>query len=173
MIRLIAAIDRKRGIAKQGFQPWFIPADGEYFGQQTKLYGAVILVGSTTFKTFSGPLTGRQNYVLTRDKTPIDGVELVHDLASFLKDYVTKDLWVIGGANVFAQIMELERADELYLTQIEADFGCNQFFPHFGDTYTLVEESDLHEQNGFIFTYNRYVKQSSIVASPQPTAQSA
>src|SRR5665213_105571 len=105
MIRLIAALDRTRGIAKQGFQPWFIPEDTQSFKQLTKQYGGNVLVGSTTFKTFKGPMSERQNYVLTRDKTPIEGVELVHDLEPFLKQYQEKDLWVVGGANVFAQVI--------------------------------------------------------------------
>lgn len=162
MIRLIVAYDRQRGIAKQGFQPWKIPEDGTYFSQMTKSLGGNILVGSTTFKTLKGPLAGRTNYVLTSDKTPIDGVELVHDLSNFLKEYSQKDVWVVGGANVYGQVLELGLADELYITKIEADFGCNQFFPSFGDEFKLAEQSDLHEQNGFIFKYEVYSKTPTI-----------
>src|ERR1700679_1620258 len=93
MIRLIAAIDRKRGVAKGGLQPWYIPEDERYFGEQTKKNGGAVLVGSTTFKTFHEPLAGRQNYVLTSDRTPITGAELVNDLEKFLKDFQNKDLW--------------------------------------------------------------------------------
>jgi dihydrofolate reductase len=77
MIRLIVAHDRQRGIAKQGFQPWKIPEDETYFSEKTKSCGGIILLGSTTYKTLKGPLPDRKNYVLTSDKTPIDGVELV------------------------------------------------------------------------------------------------
>lgn len=158
MIRLIVAHDRQRGIAKQGFQPWKIPDDESYFSKKTKSCGGVVLVGSTTFKTLKGPLEGRKNYVLTSDNTPIDGVELVHDLSKFLKDYIDIDVWVVGGANVYGQVFELDLANELYITKIEADFGCNQFFPIVGDEFKLVEQSDLHEQNGFIFKYEVYSK---------------
>jgi dihydrofolate reductase len=158
MIRLIVAHDRQRGIAKQGFQPWKIPEDETYFSEKTKSCGGIILLGSTTYKTLKGPLPDRKNYVLTSDKTPIDGVELVHDLDKFLKDYADKDLWVVGGANVYGQVLDLGLVDELYITTIEADFGCNQFFPTFGEEFKLVNESDLHEQNGFIFKYEVYAK---------------
>lgn len=156
MIRLIAAIDRKHGIAKQGFQPWSIPDDEAYFTNMTKQNGGIILVGSTTFKMFQGPLRERRNFVLTSDKTPIEGAELVHNLEHFLKDMREQDIWVIGGANVYSQIMQMKRADELYLTRIEADFGCNQFFPEYGEEFELVSKSDLHEQNGFIYSYEVY-----------------
>ncbi len=156
MIRVIAAIDRKKGLGKQDFQPWYIPDDEAYFTEQTEAHGGIVLVGSTTFKTFKGPLASRKNYVLTRDTEPVEGVTLVHDLDQFLRDFQDKDLWVIGGANVFAQVIESGKADELYLTHINADFGCNQFFPPYDKEFNLVAQSDLHEQNGFIFTFARY-----------------
>jgi len=158
MIRLIAAIDRKKGIAKGGLQPWHIPEDEQYFTEQTKQYGGTVLVGGTTFRTFREPLSGRRNYVLTRDKTPLAGAEIVDDLDKFLKDFQDKDLWVVGGANVYAQVLQAGRADELYLTHIQADFGCNQFFPEYESAFQLAEQSDLHEQNGFIFSFARYTK---------------
>jgi dihydrofolate reductase len=161
MFRLIAAIDRRRGIAKGGFQPWYIPEEQQYFKKQTLSMGATVLVGSTSFKRFkNGPLADRKNYVLTHDKAPIEGVELVHDLEKFLRDWQDKDVWIIGGADVFAQVMELGRADELYLTHIEADFGCHQFFPPYDD-YMLVKRSDMREQNGFIFTFAKYTANKS------------
>lgn len=157
MFRLIAAVDRNRGLAKQGVIPWHIPHDEWYYTRQTKTFGGVVLAGATTYKTYRRqPLPGRQNYVLTHDKTPLEGVELVHDLEKFLDEWQSRDVWVIGGANVFAQVMELGRADELYLTHVQAEFGCNQFFPAYEDAYDKFEESDLQEQNGFIFTYAKY-----------------
>ncbi|HVV25715.1 MAG TPA: dihydrofolate reductase [Candidatus Saccharimonadales bacterium] len=156
MIRLIAAVDRKLGIAKGGIQPWYIPEDEHYFTDQTKKYGGAVLVGSTTFRTFRAPLAERQNYVLTRDREPINGAEIVTDLEKFLKDFQDRDLWVVGGADVFAQVVQAGKADELYLTHIQANFGCNQFFPAYEQAFKLAEQSDLHEQNGFIFTFARY-----------------
>lgn len=158
MIRLIAAIDRQRGLAKQGFQPWYIPEDEQRFTELTKQYNGHVLVGGTTFRTFHGPLADRDNYVLTRDKTPIEGVELVHDLKKFLAEFKNRDLWVIGGANVFTEVMELGRADELHLTHIDADFSCNQFFPEYAADFKLQQRTDKREQNGFNYTYAWYTR---------------
>src|ERR1700747_2339549 len=101
MIRLIAALDRQRGIGKHGGQPWKIPDDEAYFARCTKADGGHILVGSTTFKTFHRPLLDRKNYVLTHHEESITGAEIVHDLSNFLDNYADKVLWVIGDANVF------------------------------------------------------------------------
>jgi len=160
MIRLIAAIDRKRGLAKHGILPWFIPEDEKYFTDQTKTHGGHVLTGGMTFRdTYKGrPLVNRQNYILTRQDEPIEGAKVVHDLAKFLEDFRDKDLWVAGGAGVFEQVMEAGQADELYLTHIDADFRCDQFFPEYKDKFKLVEESEPREQNGFNFRYARYTK---------------
>ncbi len=158
MIRLIVAIDRKSGLAKKGFQPWYLPEDERYFTEKTKSFGGENLIGSTTFKTFQGPLTERKNYVLTRDDTPIEGVELVHNIENFLKTYKGKDLWIVGGTNVFQQVMDLGYADELYITHIDADFGCDQFFPEYNDKFVLSSTSENREENGFTFQYCVYTK---------------
>lgn len=162
MNRLIAAIDRKHGVAKQGILPWFIPEDEAYFTNKTKEFGGNVLTGSTTFAhTYKhGSLSGRQNFILTHNTEPIDGVTLVNDLAKFLEEFKDKELWVAGGANVFTQVMELGQADELYLTMIDADFGCNQFFPDFNKEYVLKEQSEAKEQNGFHFTFAIYTKKT-------------
>ncbi len=155
MIRLIVAMDSRHGIGKKGFQPWYIPTDEKFFTEHTKLYGGHVLVGSTTFRTFKGPLIDRHNYVLTRDETPITGTILVHDLTKFMEDFRNRDLWVIGGAQVFAQVMDADLADELYITHIAADFGCDQFFPAY-DAFHKVEDSGPQQENGFSFNFVRY-----------------
>lgn len=161
MIRLIAAIDRKRGIAKHGYLPWYLPEDERFFTEQTKTHGGHVLTGGITFRnTYKGrPLKGRHNYILTHDPRPIKGAVAVNNLKKFLAQWDdAKDLWVAGGAEVFEEIMQAGKADELYLTLIDADFGCDQFFPEYEKDYKLVEQSQPREQNGFRFAYARYAK---------------
>jgi dihydrofolate reductase len=153
MIRHIVALDQKYGMAKNGGQPWNIPDDSQYFRDQTRSHGGQVLVGMTTFKTFDHPLSQRTNFVVTHQQEPIAGATLVHDLSRFFAE--TKgDIWVAGGASIFAQTMDV--ADELYVTRIEADFGCDQFYPQFDDEFTLSHQSELKEQNGFHYRYEIY-----------------
>lgn len=156
MIRLIAAIDRRRGMGKHNIQPWYVPADERYFTENTHKFGGNILVGGNTFRgsMLGRPLSGRTNYLVTHDKTPVAGVTLVHDIKKFLDEF-QQDLWVIGGAQVFEQAMTLGYADELYLTHIDADFGCDRFFPAFDD-FEQVTHSEPFEENGFHFYYSVY-----------------
>jgi dihydrofolate reductase len=160
MIRLIVAIDRRRGLAKKGIMPWWIPEDEKYFTDQTKTHGGHVLTGGTTFRnTYKAkPLADRQNYILTHQDEPIEGARVVHDLGKFLDGFQDKDLWVAGGAAVFEQVMQAGKADELYVTHIDADFRCDQFFPEYEDSFTLADQTEPKEQNGFTYTYARYVK---------------
>jgi len=158
MIRLIAAVDRQLGIGKHGGQPWYLPTDEAYFAECTKSLGGKILVGSTTFRTFKRALPERANYVLTSHDEPLEGAELVHDLAAFLDSFAEQDLWVVGGANVFQEVIDLGKADELYLTHIDANFGCQVFFPSYETKFKLIEQGEEQEENGFRFRYAKYAK---------------
>lgn len=159
MNRLIVAVDRELGLAKHGFFPWNIPEDEQYFTDQTKTFGGHVLTGGITFrKTYiNGPLEGRKNYILTHDTAPIPGATVVNDLTKFLRDFEGRDLWIAGGSQVFDQVMKAGKADELYITHIDADFKCDQFFPEYEKDFKLVEKSEPHEQNGFHFYYAKYV----------------
>ena len=153
MIRLIAAIDNQRGIAKQGRLPWDLPADRHYFAEQTKRYGGRILMGQRTFATIGHPLSDRHNYVASRQADSVKGVTYVTQLEAFMRQQ-TEDLWVIGGALIYEQT--LQWADELYLTEIAADLDCDLFFPAFIHAFDLAQKSPQHSENGLVFTYNIY-----------------
>ena len=153
MIRLIAAIDQKRGIAKAGRQPWHIPADEQYFKDQTRKFGGRLLMGRKTFDVIKHPLAARTNYVLSHSHQAESGTVAVTDLDDFLQD-LNEDIWVIGGAAVYQQT--IARADFLYLTQIESDFGCNQFFPDYAAQFELVDQSPPQYEDDLAYTYAIY-----------------
>lgn len=159
MIRLIVAYDQQRGIAKHGVQPWNIPDDEAYFSQQTKSHGATVFMGRKTLEVMGSPLEGRDNVVLTSSDEAIAGVTLVHDVNEFLINLGDKDLWVIGGASIYELFMKQKLADELYITHIAADFGCDQFFPEFNEN-DYIQESKIatKSQNGFSYQYAVYIK---------------
>ncbi|HEX4774266.1 MAG TPA: dihydrofolate reductase, partial [Candidatus Saccharimonadales bacterium] len=79
-------------------------------------------------------------------------------LTKFLEEFKDKDLWVAGGATVFKQVIGLDYDIELYLTLIDADFRCDQFFPEYENMFQMIDQGEPHEQNGFHFTYARYTK---------------
>ena len=56
MIRHMVAIDSNRGIAKDGLQPWKLLTDEQYFREQTKHYGGIVLMGRKTFEVIGTKL---------------------------------------------------------------------------------------------------------------------
>lgn len=152
MIRHIVAIDSKRGIAKNGVQPWNLPVDEHYFSEQTKLHGGIVLMGRKTFDVV-GPLPDRQNFVLTRDASFVaEGVEPVHDLKSFLSDY--QDIWIIGGAQLYSETLSI--ADVLYITEIDANFQCDVFYPEYSNRFEQISDSGPKLENGVSFSFKVY-----------------
>jgi len=160
MIRVIAAMDKKRGIAKHGSVPWHLPEDMANFKQLTKSHGGRMLVGTTTFMNAlkRKPLEGRTTYVLTRKPQAVEGVQLVHDLESWLKSMGGQDIWIIGGASIYKQIIDNGLADELYLTHIDADFSCDQFFPDYQASFQLVSQTKPKEYHGLHYNFAVYTK---------------
>ena len=149
MIRLIAAIDRRRGIATESGIPWQgkIPTDTRYFREQTA--EGTLVMGYRTYLEMGQPLHERPNFVVSRPDTPAlrTGFVAIANLAAFLQDHSRDVVWVLGGAAVFAQSIPM--ADELYITQLEADFQCTRFFPAFRHDFLLatalepVREADI------------------------------
>lgn len=148
MIRLIAAIDTKRGIAKNGTIPWDIPDDRLFFRKMTSSKGGVVLMGSRTFETIGHPLKNRRNIILSNQSKTVTGAEVTNNL-SILN--TLSDVWVIGGEVVYGQTINL--ADELYLTHVEADFQCDQFFPAYKESFVQKWRSETKDQNGIKFWY--------------------
>lgn len=152
MIRAIAAIDEKRGMANDSGIPWRkkVHQDVAYFREKTS--EGDIIMGYGTYLEFNQPIQNHQNYVATNKTENLKpGFIKVSDARQFLKNYQGKLMWNIGGAGLLEQTIVL--MDELYITQIEGDFGCTKFFPEFKNTFQLKSESEPIAENGINYTF--------------------
>lgn len=155
MIRHIVAYDRRRGIAKHGYQPWYIPTDEQYFSDMTKQQGGVVVMGRKTFEVIGYPLPGRTNIVLTTQRGGYaQGIVVARDMEGVMAEH--KDIWIIGGGQVYAATVD--QADELHITEIDADFGCDTFYPEIPPNYEVHLTGEWQEQNGFRFRFMKYHK---------------
>ncbi|HET6925046.1 MAG TPA: dihydrofolate reductase [Candidatus Saccharimonadales bacterium] len=157
MIRHLVAVDSKRGIAKNGVQPWKLPGDEAYFTEMSKRYGGNVLMGRTTYDVIGHPLPERRNFVASRHMSETDGVQVVQDIDAFLAAF-PEDIWVIGGADIYRATME--QAEELYVTEIEADFDCDRFYPVIGAEFRLDRRSQVQIENRYRYTYAVYVRRT-------------
>lgn len=153
MVRFIAAIDQKRGLATDSGIPWDLPTDRQFFRDQ--LTEGLIIMGAGTYRECKTPMQGRTNYVVTHDPDPLrPGFETVHDVDVFFQTHQTELINDVGGAGLFAQT--LQYADELILTQVLADFHCTKFFPDYTQNFALVNRSEPVTENGTSFCFETW-----------------
>jgi dihydrofolate reductase len=168
MIRLIAAMDSRRGIATASGIPWKLPGDTAYFREQTSR--GLILMGRSTYDEFAAPLHGRDNFVLSAGSGDVrSGFQKVGSLDQLRASHPGEDIWVIGGAAVYAET--ISEAEELLLTEVVGDFNCTKFFPVFRSEFRLKVRSDDRQEGGITYrfeTWQRRRESSPISMAPAP-----
>lgn len=128
-LTLIAAVARNGVIGRGGRIPWHIPGDLPRFKRIT--LGYPVIMGRCTWESLGRPLPGRRNIVISR--TPgfaAAGAEVFPSLTEALVACAdASEVFVIGGTEVYREA--LARADRLLLTEIDADFDGDAYFPAF------------------------------------------
>jgi len=153
MIRLIAAIDSQRGIATDSGIPWKLPGDSAYFREKTSR--GLIVMGRATYDEFASPLHDRENFVFSTTTAPLrDGFQVIAALDQLWDAHPDEDIWVIGGASVYAGT--ITQAEELLLTQVMGDFGCTKFFPPYEEAFALDSRSQDHQEGGTSYRFETW-----------------
>ena len=127
---LIAAVGENGVIGDAGTIPWHLPADFAHFKATT--LGHTLLMGRATYDSIGRPLPGRATIVLTRDPDwQAEGVLVAHTLSAALSlaAGLPGDLYVAGGAQVYAAVMSL--ADAQVLSEVPTAPDGDTFYPDF------------------------------------------
>lgn len=157
-ITLIAAMDDNRLIGSGGQLPWRLPDDLKRFKALT--LDKTVLMGRKTWDSLGRPLPQRDNRVLTRDRSfAAPGARVFHELEAALHKPVGRELMVIGGAELYRQL--LPQATCLQLTHVHTVLAGDAWFPVF-DRDVWIETSredraaDARHAHDFSFaTYRR------------------
>ena len=130
-LHLIYARSRNNVIGVNGDLPWHLPEDLAHFKQTT--LGQPVIMGRVTWQSIPEkfrPLPGRTNVVVSRQHDfSAPGAQVVASLQAGL-DLFSSDqvVWLIGGAQLYAQALPL--AQQLVITEIDADYEGDAFAPH-------------------------------------------
>lgn len=127
-----------RVIGHRNSVPWHLPEDFKWFKKMT--VGQVVVMGRKTFESIGKPLPNRQTIVLTRSAVPIPGVRTVSALGQIdpqAPEFVGRDIFICGGAQVYAQALPC--CSDLYLTLVQRTIEGDTFFPPFEDRFKLIE----------------------------------
>jgi len=124
---LIAAVARDGGIGRDNRLLVQLPADLAHFKRTT--LGHPVVMGRRTWESIGRPLPGRRNVVVTRDPAfAAAGAETAPSLQAALERLAgTSEAFVIGGAALYADALPI--ADALVLTEIDAQFDADTWFP--------------------------------------------
>jgi dihydrofolate reductase len=126
-LAVIGAMARNRIIGAGNRMPWHLSPDLRHFRALT--IGHRVVMGRKTWESLGRPLAGRDNVVVTRNRSLIaPGCTVVHALeAALLDDVRPPPAFCIGGAELYAQALPL--AGEIHLTEIDADFSGDATMP--------------------------------------------
>ena len=145
-LALIAAIDRNHVIGRGNVMPWHLPEDLRRFRDLTM--GAPILMGRKTHESIGRALPGRRNLVISRAApaaAPNDSIERYSSLESALAAAPDAPrIFVIGGGEIYRQALPM--ASALQLTEIDAEFVGDTFFPQFDRAQWQETAREAHEQ---------------------------
>lgn len=164
MITIIAALDRRQAIGYENNLLFHLSADLRRFKALTT--GHTVIMGRRTFESLpKGALPNRRNIVLTHRTDAAwpnteTFVSLQEALAACRPD---EDVYIIGGASVYAEALPL--ADRLCLTHVQAEAPqADVYFPAFdGNKWTVTHEEahEADEKNAQPYTFTDYVRKNA------------
>ena len=135
ILALIAAHAQDRVIGIDNRMPWHLPEDMKFFRETTR--GKPVIMGRKTWESLPDafrPLPGRVNIVVSRNADyEASGATVVGSLPDAVAAAGDADIaFVMGGGELYRQALPI--ADRLYLTEIDADFAGDAFFPAFSES---------------------------------------
>lgn len=171
-INLIWAQAHHRVIGHQGKMPWHLPEDLAHFKRTTQ--GCPVIMGRKTWDSLPlrfRPLPGRQNVVISSDaqarenlkKNGCSPLQNLDEALSFCEQSGHAEVWVIGGAQIYAQALPL--AHKLVITEIDAAFEGDAFAPTVDDVWREVQRENALAANGLKLSFVTYVRTSTSLSA--------
>ena len=158
-LSIIVAAAENNVIGKDNNLPWHLPADMAYFKEKTM--GHCVVMGRKNFESIPEkyrPLIGRTNIVITRNSEfSYPSAVVVHSLEEAITEARSrgeKELFIIGGGEIFRQAMPL--VDKVYITRIHHSFDGDIFFPELKSVeWKEIKRIDCKpdEKNRYSYSY--------------------
>ena len=157
-MKAIVAVDKNWGIGKNNDLLFSIPEDMKFFRKTT--LNKIVVMGGNTLRSFpnGNPLKNRTNIVLSRSiqRDDCTVVKSYEELFATLKNYPTEEIFIIGGASVYKQM--LLYCDEILVTKVDADGNADVFFENLDctDGFVMTEQGEEIIDNGYKIKFTTY-----------------
>ncbi len=159
MIALIAALDSRLAIGRDGAMPWHLPDDLKRFKRLT--LGKSVLMGRKTALSIGRALPGRENLVMSRNGVaPYAGQVAVSSLDAANEKAGNNELMVIGGGEIYA--LAIDRAECMHLTWVDTEAeSADTWFPEFDPSSWTVVSEQFHavdDKHSLPFRFTDYAR---------------
>ncbi len=130
-VRIVVAVGENGVIGNEGQMPWPPTGDMRQFKELT--WGHPIVMGRATYESIGRPLPGRTSIVLTRQSNWNPGNDEVL-VAGSLGEAISQareldeQVFIIGGAAVYAEALTADLVDELVVTHVPLSPAGDAFF---------------------------------------------
>ncbi len=161
MLSHIVAASENNIIGKNGELPWHLPNDFKYF--KNKTWSMPVIMGRNTYESLKRDLPGRINIVVTKrtDFHP-ENVFVTNEIDKAIEkaeECEAKEIFIIGGGEVFKQTMEI--VDRIYLTRVHTTIDGDTSYPEINlSVWKLVKEESFQadEKNNYPYTFEQWEK---------------
>lgn len=150
MARIIISAMSKNGVIGLGAgMPWHVPE--EYAQYLRHVSGQTIIMGRRSWEIFGADLTTTRNIVVSRSGQ-VTGALAVASLEQALvrAEQTRRTVFIAGGASIYAQALERDCVDEMYLSTIHGDYTGDSFFPTWDESRWEVARREAHERFEFV-----------------------
>src|SRR5271154_5827519 len=157
--KAIAAMSENRVSGRGSKIPWHLPEDFKWFKELTT--GNIIVMGRKTFESIGRPLPNRETIVISRSQFTHPGVRTISDLSQIDPAGETREVFICGGAEIYALALPL--CSDLYLTLVRGKVDGDVTFPTFEELFRLEEVLVERPE----FEVRHYKRMGALLAVPQ------
>ena len=158
IISLVVAVAQNRAIGKDNHLLCHLPEDMRHFREVT--LGRPVIMGRKTWESLPEafcPLPGRNNIVVSRNAAyQAEGATVASSLEEAIAQAGNvEQINIIGGADIFR--LALPMADVLDMTEIDASFDADTFFPEFlPEDWQETSRKTQQSESGPTFSFVEY-----------------
>ena len=162
MISLIVAVTENNAIGKDNKMLFYIKEDLLFFKNTT--INKTIIMGRKTFESLPRVLPCRKHIVLTRDKdynVENSDVYIMHSLDKLLEEVKTsnEEIFIIGGEEIYRQVLQRNLADKLYITRIAKTVeDADTYFPEIDEEKFKVIDKKILTKEAVVYIYKNISK---------------
>jgi dihydrofolate reductase len=157
----LVAASENNVIGKNNELPWNLPNDFKFF--KNKTWGMPVIMGRKTFESLGRSLPGRFNFIVTTNSDyKADNATITNSIEEAVekaKETDCKEIFIIGGGNVFKQSMNL--VNRIYLTRVHTTVDGDAFYPAIDEATWKLTSADKHfadEKHAFDYTFQTWDK---------------